>query len=88
MAPGEVHVRLNALEATWVSVHNDAGDQLFEGLVQADEAKTWSAKKKLKIIIGNAGGVKLRVNGKDVGKPGSEGDVMRLSFGPGDPTAA
>lgn len=88
MAPGEVNVRLSAVESTWVSVHNDAGDQLFEGLVSADGVKTWSAKKKLKLIVGNAGGVRLRVNGKDVGKPGSEGDVIRLSFGPGDPTAA
>lgn len=88
MAPGEVSVRLNAIEDTWVSVHNDAGDQLFEGLISADDVKSWSAKKKLKLIIGNAGGVRLRVNGKDVGKPGNEGDVTRLTFGPGDPTAA
>lgn len=88
MAPGQVNVRLSAVESTWVSVHNDAGDQLFEGLISADDVKSWSAKKKLRLILGNAGGVRLRVNGKDVGKPGSEGDVMRLSFGPGDPTAA
>lgn len=88
MAPGEVNVRLNALEPTWVSVHNDAGHQLFEGLISADHVKSWSAKKKLNLIIGNAGGVRLRVNGKDVGKPGKEGDVMRLTFVPGDPTAA
>lgn len=88
MAPGEVTVRLSAVESTWVSVHNDAGDQLFEGLVSTDDVKSWSAKRKLKLILGNAGGVRLRVNGKDVGKPGSEGDVIRLSFGPGDPTAA
>lgn len=88
MAPGEVKVQVSAVESTWVSVHNDAGDQLFEGLVSADDMKSWSAKKKLKLILGDAGGVRLHVNGKDVGKPGSEGDVMRLSFGPGDPTAA
>lgn len=88
MAPGEVSVRLSAIEDTWVSVHNDAGDQLFEGLIAADKVKSWSAKKKLKLIVGNAGGVRLRVNGKDVGKPGTEGDVMRLTFVPGDPTAA
>ena len=88
MAPGHVSVRVSAVESTWVSVHNDAGDQLFEGLISADAVKSWSAKKKLKLILGNAGGVRLRVNGKDVGKPGSEGDVVRLSFGPGDPTAA
>lgn len=88
MAPGEVSIRLSAVEDTWVSVHNDAGDQLFEGLIPADKVKTWSAKKKLKLILGNAGGVRLRVNGKDVGKPGNEGDVMRLTFVPGDPTAA
>jgi cytoskeletal protein RodZ len=88
MAPGQVTVRLSAVENTWVSVHDDGGKQLFEGLVDATAVKSWSAKKKLKLIVGNAGGVRLRVNGKDVGKPGSEGDVIRLSFGPGDPTAA
>lgn len=88
MAPGQVTVRLSAVESTWVSVHNDVGKQLFEGLIDADAVKSWSAKKKLKLVLGNAGGVRLRVNGKDVGKPGSEGNVVRLSFGPGDPTAA
>jgi cytoskeletal protein RodZ len=88
IAPGQVTVRLSAVESTWVSVHNDGGKQLFEGLVDASAVKSWSAKKKLKLIVGNAGGVRLRVNGKDVGKPGSEGNVIRLSFGPGDPTAA
>lgn len=88
MAPGEVRVHLKAIENTWVSVHDDDGKQLFEGLVDADAAKSWKAKKKLRLILGNAGGVKLKVNGKKVGKPGSEGDVIRLSFGPGDPTTA
>lgn len=88
LAPEHVKVRLRATESTWVSVRDDDGKELFEGLVHNDKTKSWTARKKIRLTLGNAGGVKLTVNGTDVGKPGKEGDVVRLSFGPGDPTAA
>jgi hypothetical protein len=33
--------------------------------------------------IGNPGGILLNVNGKNLGRPGSPGQPLTLSFGPG-----
>jgi cytoskeletal protein RodZ len=84
----EVTVRLDARQASWVNVRDNSGRQLFSGLVRAGGTREWSAKKKIRILIGNGGGVKLTVNGKVLGSPGSDGQVLRLSFGPGDPETA
>lgn len=88
LGPRQVRVELHADALTWVSVHDSNGSQLFEGMVQADKTKTWTAKKKIDLVLGNAGGVTLTVNGKRLGSPGADGRTMSLSFGPGDPTAA
>ncbi|MGI8336631.1 helix-turn-helix domain-containing protein [Actinomadura scrupuli] len=84
----KVTVRVDARRASWVNVRDGSGTQLFSGLVRSGASKEWSAKKKIRILIGNGGGVKLTVNGKDLGSPGSDGQVLRLSFGPGDPETA
>jgi cytoskeletal protein RodZ len=84
----EVTVRVDARRASWVSVRDSIGKQLFTGVVHAGDTRVWSAKRKIRILIGNGGGVKLTVNGKDLGSPGSDGQVLPLSFGPGDPETA
>ena len=43
---------------------------------------------RLHLVIGNAGGVTLTVNGKDLGRPGELGRVLHFDFVPGDPTKA
>jgi hypothetical protein len=32
------------------------------------------------VVIGNAGAVKLNLNGTDLGVPGADGEVVRLDF--------
>lgn len=84
----EVKLEVETLEPTWMSVRDSGDDkELFSGLLDEDKTKTWTADKELKIVVGNAGGVRLTVNGKDLGKPGRSGEVMNFTFGPGDPTA-
>ncbi|MCO5966803.1 helix-turn-helix domain-containing protein [Actinoallomurus soli] len=81
----EVTVRLKAKRASWLSVQDDKGKQLFSGVIRPGQTEEWSAKKHLRLVIGNGGGVHLTVNGKDVGSPGQDGQVVRLDFGPKDP---
>ncbi|MEV5707851.1 helix-turn-helix domain-containing protein [Actinoallomurus sp. NPDC052274] len=81
----EVTVRLKAKRASWLSVEDDKGKQLFSGVIRAGQSQEWSAKKHIRLVIGNGGGVRLTVNGKDLGTPGPDGQVVRLAFGPGDP---
>lgn len=73
---------------SWVSATDGAGKQLFEGLIDQGQSKTFQAKDKVKLTLGNAGAVSLTVNGKDVGAPGGLGQVSRVEFTPQDPAAA
>lgn len=89
MVPGKkVELRVMAVRQSWINVRDGQGKQLFSGLVREGAAKEWKARKKIRIVIGNGGGVKLVVNGKDLGAPGTDGQVLRMSFGPQDPEGA
>ncbi|MXQ63631.1 DUF4115 domain-containing protein [Actinomadura rayongensis] len=83
-----VELRLKARRATWVNVRGDKGRTLFSGTLRSGTVREWKAKKKISILIGNGGGVRLTVNGKDLGTPGQSGNVVHLDFTPSDPEAA
>ncbi|MFL6056902.1 MAG: helix-turn-helix domain-containing protein [Actinoallomurus sp.] len=81
----EVTVGVKAKRASWLSVQDDKGKQLFNGVIRPGQSEQWTGKKHIRLVIGNGGGVRLTVNGKDLGSPGQDGQVVRLAFGPGDP---
>ena len=70
LAPLELTVEANS--PAWISV--SAGEStLFSGLMSPAESKKFSLKAPLKVTLGNAGGVRLQVNGQVfsiLGKPG------------------
>jgi transcriptional regulator with XRE-family HTH domain len=72
---------------SYVTVRAD-GKTIYQGLLTAPAKMDFSAKKTIHLVIGNAAAVNLLVNGRDLGSPGRPGEVVRLDFGPGDPTAA
>jgi len=83
-----VTVRLEVTTGkTWISA-TSSGGKVFEGLLSTGAVKVFTDASLVKIVIGNAGAVRLSVNGVDVGTPGTTGQVVRLSFNPTDPTAA
>jgi cytoskeletal protein RodZ len=84
----DVTLRIKARATTWINVRDSKGKELFSGLLRREDVKEWTAKKKIRVIIGNSSGVTLTVNGKNLGSPGGAGQVLRLSFGPGDPETA
>ncbi|MDX3072538.1 helix-turn-helix domain-containing protein [Streptomyces sp. NPDC088354] len=88
-APGDkVTVKLTADNGkSWIQAVDSNGKQLYQGSLEQGDAKTFTDKKKVKLIIGNAGAVDLFVNGKDLGPAGDPGQVQRLAFTPGDPEA-
>ncbi len=67
------------IERTWVSVETEEGGQKTQMLYPGD-TEVWKAKRKLKIKIGNGGGIILNYNGKNIGKPGGEKQVVTLNF--------
>lgn len=63
---------------SWLRVTVD-GSVSMEGTFPAGTTKTFHGKSAL-VRIGNAGGVKIYVDGKDVGKLGKSGDVVEHTF--------
>ena len=65
---------------SWVGLTNANGEQVFDGQIMAGQIQSFSDPQVLKAIIGNAGAVSIKVNGKDLGVVGSDGQVVRLDF--------
>lgn len=72
---------------SWVSVSGADGKVLYQGILEVGERKKFRDDAELSLIVGNGGAVALTVNGRDIGAPGGQGEVVRLTFGPGDPSA-
>ena len=70
-APLELTVE--ASSPSWISV--SAGESsLFSGLMTPSESKTFSLEAPLKVTLGNAGGVRLQVNGQVFSSLGKAGE--------------
>jgi cytoskeleton protein RodZ len=82
----EVEVVIAATDATsWVRVTGAAGGTLFEGLIEHGETETYIDSDEITVLMGNAGGLELTVNGVEIGSPGGIGDVVTQEFGLEDP---
>lgn len=73
--------------SSWLAATNSSGTQLFSSMLHRGESKVFTDAQQIYLTIGNAGGVELQVNGKNLGAPGGDGQVVHLAFGPGSPTA-
>ncbi len=66
-------------ERTWVRIMIDDSEKK-EFMMNPEEVVVLNAKDKFDLLIGNAGGVKLFYNGKDVGFTGETGEVKRVNL--------
>ena len=88
-APAPTHVshtvviRLTAIEDCWVEFTTPAGGYLSQDYVTGGSSMTWTFHRNVTMQIGNPGGILLTVNGKNLGRPGSVGQPVTLSLGPG-----
>jgi hypothetical protein len=66
---------------SWLFVSDASGRTLFSGQISRGSTKTFSADVSLNLKIGNAGGVDLTVNGKEIESIGGDGEVVSVSYG-------
>jgi len=84
IAAEKVTVDLRATRgATWLSVTNENGTQIFSGQIEKGDSKRFIEAKQVNLRVGNAGGVDISVNGKDVGSIGAIGEVVNLTYNAG-----
>ena len=77
-----VEVVVNAARASsWLFVSDASGRTLFSGQLLRGESRTFTTDTRLDLKIGNAGGVNLQVNGKQIAPIGVDGAVVSVSYG-------
>ncbi len=77
--PRAITIVLTVSEESWLRVIVD-GKRIFQGHMYPGDTGSWTAERELEIKIGNAGGVQLTVNGRDLGVPGRPREVVTLRF--------
>ncbi len=78
LAAGANTLALVLSAPSWLRVTVD-GNVSMEGTFPAGTSKTFHGKNAV-VRLGNAGGVEIYVDGKDVGKLGKSGDVVEHIF--------
>jgi cytoskeleton protein RodZ len=79
--PAHVRVGLSADEKTWISVSSD-GKNVFSRSLEPHETKVVEASGKVRLLVGNAGGVVISLNGKPIGPIGPRGQVRVVELTP------
>jgi cytoskeleton protein RodZ len=70
---------IEATKATWVKVQAD-NKKVENLLLQPGETREWEVQEKLRLVVGNAAGIKLSWDGKPLGNLGKAGSVARLNL--------
>jgi cytoskeleton protein RodZ len=80
-----VEVTVTATKRAWMSVHSD-GKPVETLTLDPDKpelrSRSYKAREKLTLKVGNAAGLTVTYNGKPVGKLGGTGDRATLTFTP------
>lgn len=79
-AAGPVRLRLAAREAVWVEVWAD-GRRVFNNLMNASDSRSFGAQARIRVLLGNAGGMDFEWNGEAVPPVGPRGQVRTVEFG-------
>jgi cytoskeleton protein RodZ len=70
---------VTAADTTWISVSLENGRR-EELLLRPGQSKRWTFSGKAFLKVGNAGGINIHLDGTDLGKPGSPGQVKTIAL--------
>ncbi len=76
--PNGVRVTIRPVQSCWIEVVSD-GEVVVAMTLQPGEPVAYRAREELRLRLGNAGGVRLRVNGDRV-RTGATGEVIGFTF--------
>lgn len=74
---GTMRIEFHVLDQCWVSVNSD-GARVLVKLLEPGEEQFFDATDRFYVILGNAGGVRLKINGKPAKMLGKSGEVVRV----------
>ena len=81
--PAPVEVSFSATQKVWISVRSDG--KAVESLTLDPDipelrSRSYKAQEKLKVVVGNAGGITAVCNGKSAGTLGADGQAKTVTF--------
>jgi len=84
----KVTVQVSATDGrSWISAKDHNGRTLFDGTLEKGDSHTFQDKERVDLVLGDAGAVRLHVNGKEIKDDFRAGQVQRLTYTKGDPEA-
>lgn len=75
-AAAELTLTVSSKEDSWLQLKRD-GKIIFKGVLAKGKKESWKAKAKFELWVGNAGGIELSLNGKELGSPGKKGEIIK-----------
>jgi cytoskeleton protein RodZ len=75
----ELLLEINARDAVWLSITAD-GEQAWQGILQPNQSREVQARETIQLKVGNAGGVDLTLNGREMGVLGRDGEVKTVTL--------
>jgi cytoskeleton protein RodZ len=76
-----MRVMFAATEPVWLAIKSD-GINSYSGILEGQQSREFDASTKMTVLIGNAGGLAVSVNGKPVTLTGAHGEVRSLVLTP------
>jgi cytoskeletal protein RodZ len=80
-APSAMRVTFTATEPVWLSIKSD-GAYAYSGILGQQQSKEIEAAIQMMVLVGNAGGLGISINGRPVGPIGTRGEVQLLELTP------
>ncbi len=77
---GVMRLEMEAQEPVWVMVTDNEGKILIARTLEANETRTLDLATSATLRTGNAGGLRVRLNGKDIGPLGPIGKIRDVEF--------
>ena len=75
-----MHVDIEARQPAWVAITDASGKRLLAKTLEANETHTLELTAGATLRTGNAGGLIVRFNGKEIGPLGPTGKIRDISF--------
>jgi cytoskeletal protein RodZ len=77
--PQRYTLLVKADEVTWLRVETGEGKS-EEALLKPGEEKEWTSQDGFDLRVGNAGGIRVALNGKEIEPLGKKGQVVRIKL--------
>jgi cytoskeleton protein RodZ len=81
-AAKHLYVEISITAKVWIQAVAD-GERVFENIFEAGQTRSIAADDSVQLVVGNAGGLTVAVNGKTMPPIGPSGHVRRVVFTPG-----